>query len=408
MIVRKIKPEELKRTKELFAIAFEMSMDNTKTVQQIYEDALKPDASRMDFHWSEHWAAYQDDNHTMLSCFAATPYPINFDGHHCKMAGIGGVASLPQYRRQGGIRSCFTAALPDMYENGYAFSYLYPFSTAYYRKFGYEMCCERIRYEIRLNAIRPFNVTGSCFLAEDDNNMLNDIKSVYETWQNKYNMMVINEDFEYRWVLQANPAKEQCFTYVYRDEDAVPKGYISFSKVDEESGRNLRCSQFFYTDIEGFKGLMNLVYAYASDHKYINFELPLDQMLTTLLPEWAMGAARLQYVFRGMVRVINVAQVLQMAKYQGSGSLVLQISDDFIPQNNNRFKVCFQDDIALDVTVTEEPVDISLGINDFSRLIVGCSNAESILSMENVHIHSDLEKLSHLFYQKPNLITEYF
>ena len=408
LIVRKIKPEELKRTRELFAIAFESPMDTAKTAKEVYEEAISAPASRYDFYWEERWAAYEDDDRTMLSYFAATPYPVHFDGHHCTMTGIGGVASLPQYRRRGGIRSCFAAALPDMYEHGYAFSYLYPFSTAYYRKFGYEMCCERTRYTIRLDAIRPFAVDGTCFLAEPGNVMLDDIKYVYEKWQNNYNMMIVNEDYEYAWVMKSEPAKEQRFTYVYRNKDGIPKGFLSFCKVDESSGRNLQCSHFFYTDMEGFKGLMNLVYSYSGDHRYITFELPTDQTITTLLPEWSLGAGRSEHVFCGMVRVVNVVQVLQMAKFKGSGTLVLQIKDDFILQNNDRFLVRFKDDVALEVTHTDLPADISLGIGDFSRLIVGICDTETLLSMDSVVIHTDIEKISKLFYRKPALITEYF
>ena len=139
MIIRKIRPEELKRTYELFGIAFEFSADWSKSPMEIYEEVKSNPKSREDACWGERWAAFKDDNSTMMSYFIAQPFPVQFDGNTYTMTGIGGVASLPQYRRQGGIRGCFEAALPAMYQDGHAFSYLYPFSTAYYRKFGYEM-----------------------------------------------------------------------------------------------------------------------------------------------------------------------------------------------------------------------------------------------------------------------------
>ena len=125
MIVRKIKPEEVLRANELFAIAFEQPMDR--------EAAAKPDNENV-----HRWAAFDESSGEMMSSFIINDYTVRFDGHACKMGGIGGVATLPQYRRRGGIRGCFQEALPDMYASGYDLSYLYPFSTAYYRKFGYE------------------------------------------------------------------------------------------------------------------------------------------------------------------------------------------------------------------------------------------------------------------------------
>jgi len=408
LIVRKIKPEELKRTNELFAIAFEFETDNDKTAKQVYEEATTDPSTRDAYYWGERWAAFEDDDKTMMSFFIAKPFPVNFDHHHCKMTGIGGVASLPQYRRRGGVRGCFEVSLPDMYDSGYEFSYLYPFSTAYYRKFGYEMCCERLRYQIRLNVIRPFSVNGSCQLVEQGNFMLEEIKQIYQIWQKKYNLMVEYEDYEYDWVLKSNPPKDQHFTYVYVNKDGIPKGFMTFTKVVEPSGRNLRCSRLFYTDIEGFQGLMNLVHSLSSDHMFFFFELPMDQVITPLFPEWSMGAGSCEKLQCGMVRVINVQKVLQIAKYRGSGTLVIQIIDPYISQNNNTFFVRFENDDAVEVSITDAPAEISLGIGDFSRLIVGAYDTSAIEYMETVRINSNIENIAKVFYLKPNLITEYF
>ncbi|MDF2538689.1 MAG: hypothetical protein K0S76_1710 [Herbinix sp.] len=408
MIIRKIKPEELKRTNELFAIAFECETDNIKSAKEVYEEVLSNPTSRGNVNWSERWAAFEDDDRTMMSDFIVTPFPVNFDGNRCTMTGIGGVATLPQYRRSGGIRACFEAALPSMFEDGVAFSYLYPFSTAYYRKFGYEMCCERLRYYIKLSAIRTYPVDGTCHLLEQGNIMLDEIKQIYEVWQNKYNMMIINEDYEYAWVSKSNPAKDQCFTYLYKSKAGVPKGFMTFRKEDDASGRNIRCSRFFYTDKEGFQGLINLLYTLASDHNYGIFELPTDQIITPLFPEWSMGAGRCEKVFWGMIRVINVEKVLQMASYKGDGSIVIHITDAFIPQNNHKFYVHFKEGKADTVTITEEPADISLGMNDFSRLIVGAYDTNALDYMEGVQINASLDKIAKVFYLKPNHITEYF
>lgn len=104
MIVRKIKPEELKRTKELFATAFEFTYDNKDSAMKVYEDTVSSPKSREDDTPLNKYAAFEDDDKTMMSCLSVNSYEMNFDGNLTKMAGIGGVSSLPQYRRRGGIR----------------------------------------------------------------------------------------------------------------------------------------------------------------------------------------------------------------------------------------------------------------------------------------------------------------
>ena len=409
MIIRKIKPEELKRTIELFSISFEFANDMEKSAQEVYEDISTHPESREDVFWTERWAAFEDDDKTMMSYFIAQPFPVHFDGQVYTMTGIGGVATLPQYRRSGGIRKCFEAALPAMYQDGITFSYLYPFSSVYYRKFGYEMGCEKLQYHVRLSHIKPFAVSGKCYLIEPDNLMLEDIKEIYRNWQNKYNMMIANEDYEYAWVLKSNPVKNQEFTYIYKDEKGTPLGYMSLKQVNEADGRNISCTRLCFTCVEGLKGLLNILISLGSDHAYATFEVPADADLTLLLPEWSMGAVSLKKFWSGMVRVVNVEKVLDGARYVGSGSVAIEIRDAQIPENNGVFRVTFADGKCTQITKTDSgQADVSMGINEFSRLIIGTCDIASLAYMDNVTVHNPGAALPQMFYKKPNLIVEYF
>lgn len=409
MIIRKIKPEELKRTLELFAISFEFSNDLNKSADEIFTDISKDPKSREDAFWGERWAAFEDDDKTMMSYFIDQPFPVHFDGNTYTMTGIGGVATLPQYRRCGGIRGCFEAALPAMYQDGVAFSYLYPFSTAYYRKFGYEMGCERLQYHVRLNSMKPFTVSGNSTLVEPGNLMLDEIRQIYRVWQNKYNMMIANEEWEYAWVGKSNPVKNQEFTYVYKSGSGEALGYMTVKQVNEPDGRNLQCTRFCFTNAEGLKGLLNILIALGSDHGYATFEVPGDADLTLVLPEWSTGAISLKKYWAGMVRVVNVETVLSGARYQGDGMLSIAIMDKQIVENCDTFTVNFKDGKAVSVVKDDAATpDISMGINEFSRLIIGACDAASLPYMDNVTVHNDCDAIGQVFYKKPNMIAEYF
>lgn len=409
MIIRKIKPEELKRTYELFAIAFEFSADNDKSAAEVFENVRKNPKSREDAFWGERWAAFEDDDSTMMSFLIASPYQVNFDGASYKMTGIGGVASLPQYRRRGCIRGCFEAALSSLYEEGVAFSYLYPFSTAYYSKFGYGMGCEKNQYHVKLSTLKYFDVKGNSSLVEPDNLMLEEIKHIYQAWQNKYNMMVINEDYEYAWVEKSNPVRDQIFTYVYRNDSGESMGYMSVKQVDEPDGRNLYCTRFCFTKVEGLKGLLNVLYSLGSSHEYVTLELPTDIDMTSIFPEWSMGAATVKKTYFGMVRVVNVEAVLKGAQYLGSGSIAIEMRDEQIKENNGVFVVNFQNGKAVVVEKDSHVTpDISMSINDFSRLIMGACDINSLEYMSGVVLHNPTVAVGQVFYRKPGYIVEAF
>lgn len=411
MIVRKIRPEEYRRVRQFCALAFECKWeDGDRDIAELLRRAAEAPESRQEAHWDSQWAAFEDDDKTMLSTFSAIPFRANFDGGSVMMMGIGGVATLPQYRRCGGIRRCFERALPDMYAQGAAFSYLYPFSTAFYRKFGYELGCERDRYKLRLSHMPRFPVGGSCALLEQGQPLKADIRRVYEAWQSRYNLMTVDEDIEYQWTDRADPYRDMEYTFVYKSPEGAPKGVVTYRPVIDAGDRTLECTRFFFTDAEGFCGLMNLLMTLSADHSHAVLHLPTDIELGQLLPEWSFGAVEQRRLQAGMVRAVNVEKVLAAARARGSGRLTLRVTDGQICQNNGSFRVTFDGGRVTEVLRdAPDAPDVSLTIQDFSRLICGRYDLESAAAyLPDIVLNSGYEKASCLFYRKPMYISRYF
>lgn len=351
MIVRKIKPGEVKRTNELFSIAFEIPYQ---------EPSGAP--SRENAYQLEKYAAFEDDNETMTSCLSAVPFQMNFDGSVFLMTGIGGVSSLPHFRRNGGIRGCFRMMLPELYAK----------------------------------------------------KVLPEIKRLYEIWQSEYNGMTVNEEWDYAFIEQANPYKNQEFTYLYRDCDGNAAGYMTFHKEVVFHGQKLECTRFVFHGTEGLKGLLTLAKSFASDHLSISFRLPESLHIEPMIKEWSLGAVKRTPVVLGMIRVIDVMQVLQKAKYRGDGSVVIQISDQWIPENEGTFQVDFRNGAATKVRKIKQETaecDIAMGIHTFSQFIYGCLDASALTFCEDVSVADTkdiMEKLKKVFYHKNYYIMEYF
>ncbi len=393
MIVRKTEPNEARRINELFAIAFETPLSDCPA---------GPDDTNQ-----HHWAAYTDSGE-MMSCITIPEFSVRFDSHACKMGGIGGVSTLPQYRRMGGIRRCFEAALPSLYAGGYEFSYLYPFSTAYYRKFGYECCVQKYDWTVDLSLLAPPLWDGSFRLAEKDRPMTDAIRAVERIWEDRYNMMVLHDEKSYDWTEKFDPAVKQEFTYVCFDGSGAANAFVTFKTAKERDGRNLICSRFCFTDRSGFAGLMHLFKSLAADHAFAKFKTPALPALQYLMPEWSLGAVHFSLSNAGMVRVVNVESVLKKAAYRGSGALRLGIHDPQIPENCGVFAVTFSDDRAVSVEKTDAEPDAALTISTFSALISGvCDFAEAAETFSGLEIRS-AAPFDRVFYRKPMMITDYF
>lgn len=391
MIIRPTTPEENLRAAELFAIDFRRAM-----VPGTVAPGGQPGIQR--------WAAFSPQGE-MMGSLLLTDYTIHFDGCSCAMTGFGGVNTLPPYRRSGCIRRCFETILPKLYAEGREFSYLYPFSTGYYLQFGYQRCVQLLSAKVDLLQLQVPKTSGRFRLAESRDPMLEAVRQVDQVWERQFNMMVRREKQHYTWLLGSDPAVRQEFTYVFFDSQGIPKGYTTF-RVDEAQA--LRCSRFIFTDPEGFRGLLQIFQSLRADHRYVHFSIPMLPAIAYLLPEWSLGAVAWTVSPHGMVRVVNVQQVLQKARYQGSGQIVLDIQDPLIPENNGAFAVTFQNGQALTVESTQAPPDAVMTIGTFSALICGVFDAVQLPWLEGLALKNPQAPFDQVFYQKPLMITESF
>lgn len=409
MIIRRIKPEELKRRWQLCGASYLYPMeDSQKTAQEIFAEATKHPRSRQDQHWEMNWAAFLDDDRTMIGAVTGIPYEVSFDGQRAPMVGIGGVATLPPYRREGAIRGCFEQLLPEIYAQGAVFSYLYPFSTAYYRKFGYELGCDTVKWRLRLSTCSKTPVSGNCVLVEPGMGAEAAMREIDSVWLARYNMMIYEGKFEYDTYAERDPFATAQYTYLYRSGDGTPKGYFTWKLRKGEHERVVDVSRMAFTDSEGFCGILNLMLSMVADQTHAEFVLPQEADLSALLPEWAMWTVSRELRQAGMVRVVNAEAALGLCKTRGEGRFVLALRDGQIQENNGCFEIRYGGGRVQSVLRTDKEPDIAMGIAAFSRMLAGRCGLDAYPALPDVEVFGNREAAAGVFYQKPMYIQTYF
>ena len=115
MQARRLKsPQEYLDAIKISTIAFVGRCDLDKAPASIEEELRKNDGSL------EYWGSFTDEG-VMTSHMLNNIYHILYDGRIVLCGGVGNVSSLPEYRRQGGIREIFRAKFADMLERGFVF-----------------------------------------------------------------------------------------------------------------------------------------------------------------------------------------------------------------------------------------------------------------------------------------------
>jgi len=365
MLIRPIVPEELQRTRDIFDIAFAFERKPRDPNEE-----NDPDAH------ANIRAAFADDG-TMMGMFHIVPYTVRYDGHEVDMGGIGGVATLPEYRRHGCIRAIFDHSLLEMYERGMVHSALYPFSYTYYRKFGYESAFLRRRLKIEMRHFAKFKSGESVaqwFPGQDDA----PLRAVYRRFAHDVNMAVCRGDDQWEDFLKADPFAKRRYTYLWRDANGEPTAYAMLRAENVEDERHLHVADFACTHPGGTRGLFALLNNMSAGFEYLVWEMPPWIDPNTLFPEPYDAEQKIEP--RGMARVVNVGEALRLLRHpEQEGSYALSVRDAQLPQNDGVWRVEFGGGEARAKKVQSTEADWTLDIRAFTQLALGHHDVNTLM-----------------------------
>ena len=311
MKTRLLRPEENWKSNLTMAVAFEGDYDLEKAkesaARERAEEEKREDARNRCF------GTFLDDDETICGVVNSREYLCRFDGGTYKLGGVGGVSTLPQYRRGGVIRACMTASLKDMYANDFTFAFLYPFSMQYYRKFGFEPGAPEYRWSVPFTAMKPQDVGGhveQIFPGGDFTPLL----TVYNAFYADHNLSAVRETYD-KGLEKANLWNDKRYVFVWYNNENQPRGLMITHKIEEGGVTYLDCTHTFQSpggflacDAEAFNGLLFFAKsAFSSDYKKLRFTVPSDMHLEQLIGE---NTRTFCSVFpNGMLRVVNVERV---------------------------------------------------------------------------------------------------
>ncbi|MDH7571203.1 MAG: GNAT family N-acetyltransferase, partial [Armatimonadota bacterium] len=139
--------------------------------------------------WRERYAAVEQvfgrsvflglevDGRFVSSC-TCIPAQVWVRDRRLTLGAVGGVATLPECRRQGYAGALMRAVVAHMQEQGLALSALWPFSFPYYRKFGWDYASERRHYRFAVERLGALPDPGGVSPAVPED--LPDIAAAYE------------------------------------------------------------------------------------------------------------------------------------------------------------------------------------------------------------------------------------
>ena len=276
------------------------------------------------------------DGENLMADMCITDAENYFEGSVLTCAGVGGVASKPEYRNRGAVRKLFNAFFDgELIDKKYDISILYPFSEAYYRKFGYEIMSKSLELTVPFKEISaPRNSDVELF----DGSNTDKLCGLYNDAASKFNL-AFKRDGNCRF--SDKPYKDARYTYMWKNADGEVRSLANFS-VDRPN-KIIYVYEIYYLDRESLSGILGFLKNYEGNQETVIFKkLPLN---TPVLNFISNEKPIVQQGFNmGCARIIDVESVLNKKKYpDGHGSFTLQIAGDTVEANNSVFSVEYED-----------------------------------------------------------------
>ena len=329
------------------------------------------------------------------------------------------VGSLPEYRGAGNVRAMFGEVLRSFRARGDVFALLIPFSFAFYRKFGFEVCARNLEERIPIEQLAPFR----CACAVRQVTSAEDVpalRSLYKSFALRRNLMPRRDDADWAWRGNGEFGEKDWlngdkhrYTYLFGEGEpgsgvvGKPQGYLKF--YFETGPQNpfigtMRVEDLVYDGPATLRNILGFMYGMRAKLTDVVVEHGNDLDLALLVPEPDEVQAKLTGHF--MARTLDVARVLEAMRYPNEpGFFSVWVDDDFLPENTGRYNVMFDHGCCHEVVhatdVDPSAADLVVDVRTFTQLAVGLVDLRAAELRANTAVNANRQTLERVFVRRP-------
>lgn len=380
MEIRITRPEEQEQVNKIESIAFVFPMHEDKEYSGYT------------------WGCFSDQG-DLGSVVTNWPFSVFYNGKVVKMGGIGGVASLPETRMQGGVRALFSEIIRRDQENGVVFSTLYPFSHTYYRKYGYEVCTENNIVTFPTNALAKYRYNVSDVKMVETMEDVMALAPLNERFSSRYNMALKRDEVSWKRLFQGDYKKAEEYRYALTKKGETV-AYIFFEPIKKQKYEwQLSIKDFAYDGEKGLYALLSFLYKLSPQYTSVRMELPPGFPLDSLLDDpYEIGV---EGQTRWMARLVDIEAGLCGLKCpEGDWQCTIRLRDLFLPYNSGIYQMMHNKDGLEVIKVQGDEADLSVSIQALTQLCLGHLSLEMACLREDTTLYGNEMLLQQLFTKK--------
>lgn len=312
---------------------------------------------------------------------------IRGDWH--RAGGVSAVASPPETRRQGHVAFMLDELLAEFRDEDIAFSVLWPFEYAFYRKFGWGITGDRQSLTIDPAELSSAAGDPAGELRRLDGDDWEDADRIHR--ERATEALAVRRTEEWWRYRVFDPPWHDVYAYGWADDSGVLQAYLTYSvKSDDE--KTLVVHQMGYVDDHARRQLLRFCRDHDSQVSHVKFH---DHDLSDLFESLAdPRAAEVEISPGPMIRVVDVAAAVESLAVPESvtGAVSVAISDDRCAWNDGVFDLSFADgDVACEPNAgaNGDDAEVELDIAAFSQLVTGCIPLARLRRMGDATVHDE-------------------
>lgn len=275
---------------------------------------------------TRHFGAFSDDEGELAAKYVLLDLNVWVHGALHRMGGIAGVATWPEYRRQGYVARLLVHALETMRSEGKTLSFLFPFSFPFYRKYGWEYCLDYKTYSIPMTALpaSPPDRSRVRRISKEDGPSI--LQPMYDAYAVRYTGML--DRSEAWWRERAIGTKNGSIA-VYSDASGADRGYVFYDVYEKSASVH----EFVALDGEARRGLLSYLRNLDSMASEIAMRAPSTDPLAFLLPDPRVRQETVPYF---SARIVDAAKFVAAMPFAAGApaAVTLRVRDAHAPWND--------------------------------------------------------------------------
>ena len=339
------------------------------------------------------------DEKRLIAGVEVFDFKCNYCGSILNAVVLSGVCSIPECRRQGGVRKIFDELARTADEHDWTFGFLHPFSIEYYEKFGYASLNRMLTVRVPFARLKhiPFCTDVELF----DGSQLEELCALHNECAMNENLMTLREDMKH---FCPTPLEEADYTYIHRDSVGKADGYVRFTISRPEE---LRVEDLYVLTPDALKGLVGFLRTY-------------DGIVKTLLVRKQYQGSpfcclvdridEVSYGGDGGVagRIYNLQKLLECNAYpEAHGSFRLK-SIDPLERNSGIFEVEYENGKVKITRENDGDYDIALTAPAAARLMLAGEGhtAQTAAYLDGVEIRGNADDFFRAFPYRVTRFTD--